>query len=88
MGVAQDWREQTMRRTTRSIGATLAILAAIGAAVAIVVVMATSTASQHPGGVNSSMGDGSVRFVAQGIAQQTWRALGSPSGGEVVGDSF
>lgn len=39
--------------------------------------------SGHPGGVNLGMVDGSVRFVADGIASPTWRALGTRSGGEV-----
>jgi hypothetical protein len=30
--------------------------------------------------------DGSVRFVNSSISQATWRALGTRSGGEVVGD--
>jgi hypothetical protein len=30
------------------------------------------------------MGDGSVRFVKNGVALPTWRALGTRSGGEVV----
>jgi hypothetical protein len=30
--------------------------------------------------------DGSVRFVSNGIALPTWRALGSRNGGEVLGD--
>jgi prepilin-type processing-associated H-X9-DG protein len=77
-----------MRRINPTIGAALAIIAAIGATVAIVVVMATSAASPHPGGVNSSMGDGSVRFVAQDIPSNVYWSLSSRSGGEVVGDNF
>ena len=40
--------------------------------------------SDHPGGVNVVMGDGSVRFVVDTIAQAAWRALGTRAGGEVV----
>ena len=40
--------------------------------------------SRHPGGVLSLFGDGSVRFIKESIALQTWRALGSMQGGEVV----
>ena len=40
--------------------------------------------SNHPGGVNSLMGDGSVRFVSNSIGRSVWRAIGSRSGGEVV----
>jgi prepilin-type N-terminal cleavage/methylation domain-containing protein/prepilin-type processing-associated H-X9-DG protein len=40
--------------------------------------------SYHPGGVNVSMCDGSVRFVKDGIAENVWRAVGSRAGGEVV----
>jgi prepilin-type N-terminal cleavage/methylation domain-containing protein/prepilin-type processing-associated H-X9-DG protein len=40
--------------------------------------------SRHPGGVNMMMGDGSIRFVKNGVALMTWRALGTRNGGEVV----
>jgi prepilin-type N-terminal cleavage/methylation domain-containing protein len=40
--------------------------------------------SYHPGGVNSSAADGSVRFVAQTIDLLTWRSLATRAGGEVV----
>ena len=39
----------------------------------------------HPGGANTLMGDGSVRFVKQSINLLTWQALSSRSGGEVIG---
>ncbi|MEI7924037.1 MAG: DUF1559 domain-containing protein [Planctomycetota bacterium] len=42
----------------------------------------TSARSQHPGGVNVGMADGSVRFVRNGVELQVWRALGSKAGGE------
>jgi prepilin-type N-terminal cleavage/methylation domain-containing protein len=42
--------------------------------------------SFHTGGVNAVFMDGSVHFVSQSISQTTWRALGTRSGGEVVGD--
>jgi len=38
--------------------------------------------SLHPGGVNSLCGDGSVRLIAETIARETWRALGTVAGGE------
>src|SRR5262249_55312313 len=41
--------------------------------------------SRHSGGVTVSLADGSVRFVRDGIALATWRALGTMNGGEVVG---
>jgi prepilin-type processing-associated H-X9-DG protein len=44
--------------------------------------------SAHGGGVNVVMMDGSVRFVKDGIALATWRALGTRSGGEAVGDGW
>lgn len=40
--------------------------------------------SKHPGGVNALVGDGSVRFVKDGIAGSVWRAVGTVSGGEIV----
>jgi prepilin-type N-terminal cleavage/methylation domain-containing protein/prepilin-type processing-associated H-X9-DG protein len=42
--------------------------------------------SGHTGGVNILLGDGSVRFVTNGISPATWQALATRSGGEVVGD--
>jgi prepilin-type N-terminal cleavage/methylation domain-containing protein/prepilin-type processing-associated H-X9-DG protein len=45
--------------------------------------------SYHPGGVNVLMGDGSVKFIKNSINQQTWWALGSIGGGEVISsDSY
>jgi prepilin-type N-terminal cleavage/methylation domain-containing protein/prepilin-type processing-associated H-X9-DG protein len=40
--------------------------------------------SHHPGGVNSLMADGSVKFMKDTINVVTWQALGSRNGGEVV----
>lgn len=42
--------------------------------------------SRHAGGgVNVAMGDGTVRFIKNSIALQTWRALSTTRGGEIVG---
>jgi prepilin-type N-terminal cleavage/methylation domain-containing protein/prepilin-type processing-associated H-X9-DG protein len=40
--------------------------------------------SNHPGGVNFVMADGSVRTVSDGIALQIYRALATRAGGDVV----
>jgi prepilin-type N-terminal cleavage/methylation domain-containing protein len=42
--------------------------------------------SYHPGGAQFAMCDASVRFISQSIAPDTFEALGSRAGGEVVGD--
>jgi prepilin-type N-terminal cleavage/methylation domain-containing protein/prepilin-type processing-associated H-X9-DG protein len=42
--------------------------------------------SYHPGGVNTLKGDGSVKFIKNTISGDIWRALGTPSGGEVISD--
>jgi prepilin-type N-terminal cleavage/methylation domain-containing protein/prepilin-type processing-associated H-X9-DG protein len=48
-----------------------------------------SANSNHPGGVNVLMGDGSVKFIKDSISQQTWLALGTRAGGEVLSsDSY
>lgn len=45
--------------------------------------------SRHPGGVNVGMADGSVRFIKETVNLETWRALGSRNGGEVISaDAF
>jgi prepilin-type N-terminal cleavage/methylation domain-containing protein/prepilin-type processing-associated H-X9-DG protein len=45
--------------------------------------------SYHPGGVNCLFGDGSVKFIKDSINGQTWRALGTIAGGEVIStDSY
>jgi prepilin-type N-terminal cleavage/methylation domain-containing protein/prepilin-type processing-associated H-X9-DG protein len=40
--------------------------------------------SRHTGGVNAVLGDGSVRFVTDNTALQTWQFLGTMNGGEVL----
>ncbi|WP_435011106.1 DUF1559 domain-containing protein [Tundrisphaera lichenicola] len=45
--------------------------------------------SHHPGGINMLMGDGSVRFTKDTIANATWSALHSMNAGEVISaDSY
>ena len=45
--------------------------------------------SFHPGGINTLMGDGSVRFIKDTISLRTFRAIISLQGGEVVSaDSY
>jgi prepilin-type N-terminal cleavage/methylation domain-containing protein/prepilin-type processing-associated H-X9-DG protein len=45
--------------------------------------------SNHPGGVNVLMADGSVRFAKDSINQATWWALGTRASGEVISaDSY
>jgi prepilin-type processing-associated H-X9-DG protein len=45
---------------------------------------AITARSFHAGGVNTLLGDGSVRFVKNSINGNVWRALGTLNGGEVV----
>ena len=40
--------------------------------------------SAHPGGVQSAMCDGTVRFVNQTVSLSIWQALGTPAGGESI----
>ena len=42
--------------------------------------------SRHPGGVNASMCDASVRFVNDSIDLLVWRAMATKEGGEVVSE--
>jgi len=49
----------------------------------------TNAGSNHPGGGNVLFGDGSVRFVKSSLNRNTWWALGTKDGGEVVSsDSY
>jgi prepilin-type N-terminal cleavage/methylation domain-containing protein/prepilin-type processing-associated H-X9-DG protein len=43
-----------------------------------------SPTSNHSGGVNVCMADGSVKFIKNTIALQTWWALGTRAGNEVI----
>ena len=50
---------------------------------------AMSPSSNHPGGVNAGMADGSVRYIKDTISVQTWWALGTRAGGEIISsDSY
>jgi len=42
------------------------------------------TQSYSAGGAQAAMGDGSVRDIAPGLVQTTWRAACTPAGGEVL----
>jgi len=45
--------------------------------------------SRHPGGVNTLLMDGSVRFVRDGVNLAVWRALATRASGDIVsGDSY
>jgi prepilin-type N-terminal cleavage/methylation domain-containing protein/prepilin-type processing-associated H-X9-DG protein len=44
----------------------------------------SEASSNHPGGVNLLLGDGSVRFVKDSVSPATWRALATRKGGEVI----
>jgi prepilin-type N-terminal cleavage/methylation domain-containing protein/prepilin-type processing-associated H-X9-DG protein len=49
----------------------------------------TPATSNHPGGVNVLMSDGSSRFIKDSINRATWWALGTKAWGEVISaDSF
>ena len=48
-----------------------------------------SARSNHPGGVNVALADGSVKFVKDSVNIQTWFALGTRDGAEVItADSY
>jgi prepilin-type processing-associated H-X9-DG protein len=40
--------------------------------------------SNHPGGVNVTFADGSVKFIKDSISVPTWWALGTRAGGKVI----
>jgi prepilin-type N-terminal cleavage/methylation domain-containing protein/prepilin-type processing-associated H-X9-DG protein len=43
-----------------------------------------SATSNHPGGVNVLMGDGSVKFIKSTVSRPVWWALGTKANGEVI----
>jgi prepilin-type N-terminal cleavage/methylation domain-containing protein/prepilin-type processing-associated H-X9-DG protein len=45
---------------------------------------AITATSNHPGGVNVTMADGSVKFLKDTVSLQTWWALGTRNGREVL----
>jgi len=42
--------------------------------------------SRHPGGVNVIMADGSLQFIQNDVSSNTWRAMGTMNGSEVISD--
>jgi hypothetical protein len=44
--------------------------------------------SSHTSGMNVCLGDGSVRFLSQGMSGNTWWAACTPAGGEVLGSDW
>ena len=49
----------------------------------------TNACSNHPGGANAAMADGSARFIKSSIAMNIWWALGTKANGEVISsDSY
>jgi prepilin-type N-terminal cleavage/methylation domain-containing protein len=44
--------------------------------------------SPHTNGINAGLGDGSVRFVSQGVSPQTWWSAQTPAGNEVLGSDW
>ncbi|AGA27150.1 DUF1559 domain-containing protein [Singulisphaera acidiphila] len=43
-----------------------------------------SASSFHSGGANVAFMDGSVKFIKSTISRETWRAIGTKSGGEII----
>ncbi len=51
--------------------------------------MFSNAQSNHPGGVNVLMADGSARFIKNSISPQSWMAIGTKASGEVLSaDSY
>ncbi|HKI20025.1 MAG TPA: H-X9-DG-CTERM domain-containing protein, partial [Isosphaeraceae bacterium] len=40
--------------------------------------------SMHPGGINACFGDGSVRFIKDGINRTIWWSLGTKANGDLI----
>jgi prepilin-type processing-associated H-X9-DG protein len=50
--------------------------------------MQVPPSSAHSKGVNVLMGDGSVHFIQDSIDLNTWRALGTRNGREVISGEY
>jgi len=50
--------------------------------------LAITAGSNHPGGVNVSLADGSVTFISSSVDNYVWWALGSRDGGETISNQF
>src|SRR5262249_17901053 len=48
----------------------------------------TRTQSYHTGGMNAGLGDGSVRFLSQGMSATTWWYACTPNEGEVLDNDW
>jgi prepilin-type N-terminal cleavage/methylation domain-containing protein len=48
--------------------------------------MTMAARSRHPGGVGATLCDGSIRFISDNIFLDTWRALSTTQGSEVLGE--
>ena len=46
--------------------------------------VSSPASSNHSGGVNACMADGSVKFIKSSINRMTWWALGTRGGGETI----
>jgi prepilin-type processing-associated H-X9-DG protein len=44
--------------------------------------------SLHTGGVNACFGDGSVKFIKEGITELTWGLLNSKNDGQVITEDY
>jgi len=44
--------------------------------------------SPHTGGISAALGDGSVRFVGQGVSPATWWAALTPAAGDIQGSNW
>jgi prepilin-type processing-associated H-X9-DG protein len=83
----QRRRGQMKRMGTKILGGASIAGFAVAATLALApAAHAETSPSWHSGGVNASMGDGSVRFISYSTNQTVWVAMGSRAGGEVVGN--
>ena len=50
--------------------------------------MDSPPSSNHTGGVNVLFCDGSVLFITNSISLQTWQAMGTRNGGDILGSDY
>ena len=78
------WNSYTHFGTPNQIACTNDAASTVWASYLVTGMSSAPPSSNHPGGVNVAFSDGSVHFIKNSVAPNTWWALGSKGLGEIV----